>query len=167
MKILSALYFLFICCSNLKAQVIQETDLQKFSWFTDNSAKNFYTSDTISLISIVDTFSEYLKLNRQYRELDYNKNSNITKIEFKRRNKLVLYDVDIKSWTNIKLTGKWKWRFDFDTQLISFYFDKKLHSVFDIKEKSSDTLIKKYNDSNSNSKEEVYHLLILTLIRRN
>lgn len=164
MKKLIILFFIFIADSKLNAQSIQKSELENLIWFTDNSTKSFYKSDTISLIRITDTLTDILLWNKQYRELDYNKNNNITTIEFKKRNNLDILDHDVKSWTYTRIHGKWKWKFDFKTQVISFHFNKKHHSSFVIKEKLTDTSVWKYDFFDA-PKEATFHFLLLTLVR--
>jgi len=165
MKKLAILFLIFIKCLNLTAQVIQKSDLEKFNWFADNHDKRFYKSDTISLIAISDPPQSYIsELNRKYRELEYNDTNNITKIKFKKKNNLDVYDLDAKTWTTTRIVGTWKWKFDLQKQLISFYLKEKFHSSFIVKEKSTKTLVWKYDFYNKPT-EETYHLLILTLVR--
>lgn len=157
--------FLISTCFHSKAQVIEKGDLTNFSWFTDYSNKSFYKSDTLSIIRITNQFPQNQELNRQYIELDYNNDSNITRLNFKKNNVLDIIDVDVKSWTETKTKKQWKWKFDLKQQLISFYFDGKLHSTFVIKEKMNDTLIWKYTNGDNSSGDETYNLLIYKLVR--
>ena len=165
MKKLAALYFFFGLALNLNAQLIKKSDLEGFRWFTDNSIKSFYKSDTVSLIRITDTLTDFLLWNKQYRELDYNNNNNITQIEFKKKKELDISDTDVESWTEKRLVGKWKWEFNVKTQTISFYFKQKLFSSFIIKEKSTDMLVWKYDDFRKKPQEAIFHLLIFKMVR--
>jgi len=148
------LFFLFTLNLQLTAQVIQQNELIKFKWFTNNSNKDFYKADTISLIRITNYLPESLEINRQYKELDYNQDKNITRLEFKTHNNVNITDVDVKSWTESNRRGKWTWKFDQRKQLITFYFKGKLHSSFLIKETVND-------------KKDIYNFLILKLVRLN
>ena len=148
------LFLLFFTSLRLYAQVIQQNELVRFNWFTDNSNKSFYKSDTISLIRITNYPTDSLELNRQYKELDYNEDKNITRLNFRKNNDLNIIDVDVKNWTESNRKGKWTWKFDQSKQLISFYFKGKLHSVFSVKEKVND-------------KRNIYNFLILKLVRLN
>ena len=129
--------------------------------------QTFYKSDTISIARITNQFPDYLEINRESRELDYNNNKNITKFKFKKNHTIDIGDFDIKSWTETKLKGKWKWEFDSDTQLLKLSFNRRPHSSFLIIEKITDSFIWKYSDRTNVPKEEVYNLLVYKLVRLN
>lgn len=160
----SLILLLFVCGSyQAPAQKIQQYHLINFTWFTDNSSKSFYKSDTISLIRIANQHSNYFKANRRYKELEYNHNKDITELIFKRDGFLSIVDVDVANWTESQLKKKWTWKFDFEKQLVSIFFHGRLHSSFVIKQKIIDKLVTK--DNSTESKSEVYDLLIIKLVR--
>ncbi len=165
MKRLSVLFLLFLSCVKLNAQLIQKSELEKFNWFTDNYTKSFYKSDTISLITISDPpLSHFFELNRRAIELECNDTNNVTEIKFKSKNKLDISDHDINSGMVTTLVGKWSWRFNLKTQIITFYFKGKLKSSFMVKDRFTKSMIWKFNFSNE-EEVDTYHLLILTLVR--
>lgn len=148
----------------LSAQSLTRSDFKKTDWFADNENQNFYQSDTITLTRILKFNSENDKLNETYIKLQQNGNGDITELTFKSSGKLVVEDLNVENWTNSKLVGKWKWRFDSKNQVLNLYLDRKLHSSFRIESKENDSIIWKF-EHNDRRTESKLDLLVLNLIR--
>lgn len=158
---LSIFLILSLC---LKGQSVSKTNLIETEWCVDNSNKNFYKSDTIYLYRIIDTLTEIQKLNIQYRELDYNNGRDITKIKLQRKGRAKISDHNVEAWTVSNRVGKWKWEYDLVNQVLNLFYAKESKFSFRIINSFQDSLIWKYHDQNT-TKEDVYHLIVLRLVR--
>ncbi|MBL0183914.1 MAG: hypothetical protein IPP96_17155 [Chitinophagaceae bacterium] len=149
----------------LEGQGLKKSELIETEWCTDNSNRNFYKSDTVYLYRIIDTLNEFQKLNIQYRELDYNKEKDITKIKLKRKDRAEVSDHNVKAWTVSNRLGKWKWKYDLDKQVLTLFYAGELESSFRLIESFQDKLVWKYEDLSHSPKEDIYHLIVLKLVR--
>ncbi|WP_157805282.1 hypothetical protein [Confluentibacter citreus] len=148
----------------MKAQDLTKSDFKKTEWFADNENRNFYESDKITLTRILKFNNENEKLNKTYIKLQQNQNGNITELNFKNSGELFVEDLNVENWSNSKLIGKWKWKFDSRNQVLNLYFKRKLYSAFRIESKKKDSIIWKF-EHNNKATESKLNLLVLNLIR--
>jgi hypothetical protein len=120
---------------------IKTINFKKTEWFTNNHNTNFHKSDSITLYKILNKKDDFVKLNNGLIKTEQNENKNFTDLEFKRNGKLKMTDTRIEHWTEAQHLGKWKWKFNNDKNILSFYLDKKLYSSFVVFSQERDYLI--------------------------
>ena len=162
--IMKSMTLIIIFVIGLKAQDLTHSDFVETRWFANNDKRNFYESDTISLIRILKFNSEHEKLNELGIKLHWNNNRDITKLEFRTKKKLGVRDLFVKSWTGTLYDENWEWLFDSNKQIINLYFKQKIHSSFQINSKKNDHIIWKSGDKNKETESKL-DLLVLNLIR--
>ena len=150
--------------TGMESQNLTKSDFKKTEWFANNENRNFYESDTITLIRILTFNNENDKLNETYIKLQQNENRDITELNFKNSGKLIVEDLNVENWVNSKLVGKWKYKFDSKNQVLNLYFNRKLNSSFRIESKKNDSIIWKFEHNNKRTESKL-NLLILNLIR--
>ncbi len=126
---------------------IKRINFKKTEWFTNNHNRNFHKSDSITLYKILNKKDEFIKLNSGLIKAEQNENKDFTDLEFKRNGKLKMNDTSIKNWTETEHLGKWKWMFNNDKNILSFYLDKKLYSSFVVISQERDYLIWNNDDN--------------------
>jgi len=119
---------------------IKSINFKKTDWFTNNNDKNFFKSDSITLYKILNKKDEFVKLSSGLIKTEQNENKDFTDLEFRRNGKLKMTDTSIENWTETEHLGKWKWKFDNDKNVLSFYLDKKLFSSFVVVSQERDYL---------------------------
>ena len=149
---------------NSNAQKLAKSDFKATSWFANNENQSFYSSDSLSLIRILNFNTENDRLNELNIKLQQNKHRDITELTFEKSGRLNVQDLLVKSWTNSKLNGKWSWSFNSDDQILSLYFRRKLHSSFKITSKENDSIVWNF-EYNQRKTESKLNLLILNLVR--
>ena len=82
-----------------------------------------------------------MKLVNNRIKIEQNENKDYTNLEFKRNGKLKITDTNIENWTETVHLGKWKWQFDNEKGILSFYLDKKLYSSFIVVSHERDSMI--------------------------
>ncbi|CAM3543336.1 hypothetical protein [Aequorivita lipolytica] len=120
---------------------IRNINFKKTEWFTNNSNKDFFKSDSITLYKILNKKDEFVKLSSGIIKTEQNENKDFTDLEFRRNGKLKMTDTNIENWTETEHLGKWKWEFNNDKNVLSFYLDKKLYSSFVVVSQERDYLI--------------------------
>jgi len=150
--------------SSCKAQDLTNSDFNKTNWFANNDNRNFYESDTISLIRILKFNNENDKLNELNIKLQKNNNRDLTLMEFKSSSRLNIQDLFVESWTETLINDEWKWKFDSKNQILELYQKGELHSSFRIDSKQNDNIIWEF-EHNEIKTESKLDLLILNLIR--
>lgn len=163
MNKIGILIFILTFCS-CKAQNLTNSDFNKTHWFADNDNRNFYESDTISLIRILKFNNENDKLNELYIKLQKNNNRDLTLMEFKNSGRLNIQDLFVESWTETLINDKWEWKLDSKNQILELYQKGEIHSSFRIVSKQNDNIIWKF-EHNEIKTESKLDLLILNLIR--
>ena len=98
-----------------------------------------------------------MKLNNGLIKTEQNENKDFTDLEFKRNGKLKMTDTSIENWTETEHLGKWKWKFNSDKNVLSFYLDNKFYSSFFVVSQERDYLI-----WNTDDKVQFY---VLKLVR--
>ena len=149
---------------SLQAQDLTKSDFKKTDWFANNENQNFYESDTVTLIRILKFNNENDKLNETYIKLQRNENRDITELNFRSGGKLIVEDLNVENWTNSKLDGKWKWKFDSKNQILNLFFNQKLHSSFRIESKEKDSIVWKFEHEKKRTESKL-DLSVLKLIR--
>ena len=147
-----------------KAQNLKQSDFNKTEWFADNDNRNFYESDTISLIRILKFNNENDKLNELYIILQKNNNLDITQLEFKLSGRLKIQDLYVESWIETLINDEWEWKFNSKNQILELYKKGEIHSSFRIDSKKKDSIIWKF-EHNKIKTESKLDLLVLNLIR--
>jgi len=163
MNKIGILIFILTFCS-CKAQNLTNSDFNKTDWFADNANRNFYESDTISLIRILKFNNENDKLNELYIKLQKNNNQDLTLMEFKNSGRLNIQDLYVESWTETLTNDQWEWKFESKKQILELYQKGEIHSSFRIDSKRKDNIIWKF-EHNKIKTESKLELLVLNLIR--
>ncbi|WP_439483672.1 hypothetical protein [Cyclobacterium plantarum] len=158
------LILILIFTIELKAQDLTISDFNKTEWFADNENRNFYESDTVSLLRILKFNNENDKLNELNIKLQKNNNRDITQLEFKSSGRLNIQDLYVESWIETLINDEWKWKFDSVNQILELYQKGEIHSSFKIDSKQRDNIIWKFED-NSKITESKLDLLVLNLNR--
>jgi hypothetical protein len=165
MKLRISIIFILLSIGFVQAQKMRKVDFIQKDWCTNNLDNKFYKSDTVKLYYITDSLNQTQKLNKQYRELDFNNTNDITQLKFDKNKNLEVIDVHVESWTNSHRIGKWKWKYNEKHQILQFRFENKLFFKFKIENISYDQLEWKYNDLKNQPITEIYHFTVLTLSR--
>ncbi len=148
-------YYIILVCTLAflegNSQSMSKSDFINTKWFSNNEEGHFYKSDTIQLIQILRLDTEAEISNEIYHKIKYNKNKNISEMQFKNNGKLNLEDFEIETWYVSKLVGKWS--FNKKNQTLSLYFKRKLKLAFKVISNGPDKIDSRID------------LLVLTLVR--
>lgn len=125
---------------------IKSLKFKKTEWFTNNENINFFKADSITIYKILNKKDDFVKLANNRIKIEQNENKDYTNLEFKRNGKLKITDTNIENWTETIHLGKWKWQFDNEKGILSFYLDKKLYSSFTVVSHERDSMIWNIDD---------------------
>lgn len=120
---------------------IKSINFKKTEWFTNNEKKNFYKSDFVNLYKILNRKDDFVQSSNGLIKTEKNKNKNFTDLKFKRNGKLKLTDTNIENWTETEHLGNWKWKYDNENHILTFYLNNELYSKFKVVSQERDSLI--------------------------
>jgi len=120
---------------------IKSINFKKTEWFTNNEKKDFYNSDSINLYKILNSKDDFVQLNDGLIKSEQNKNKDFIDLKFKRNGKLKLTYTNIQNWTETEHLGNWKWKYDNENYILTFFLNDELYSKFRVVSQERDYLI--------------------------